>query len=246
MCIRYYAVIMIAMFILVSCSSTVETISPIPEQQRVPIEIKPFEDLTGQYKSIYPSFESLITHTSSLSMIDVIEEDDRLVDERHQVTYQNPIRLINSRDIEKANFQIDGEVELISYGPINNIDNKIAAYSFFGILGLAFSQDNDLAAYVQYRIFIKDSKGNLLERFLVSGLSSDDPNGKSRKQLMSEANLIAAYSFQSQLIQFFRKQGIDTKSQLINHFSKIYALKHALDYMNNILNLNPNDSNNER
>ena len=223
-------------FILSSCSPVIVTLQPIPEQQRTLIKINQFEDLTGQYKYLNPSLDSLLSLTSSLPIIDVIDDDVRLRDEGDQLAYQNPIRLLHALDVGKAKYQVNGDVELISYGPVSNIEKRISAYAFLGLLGLALSRNNDMAAYVQYRIFIKDSNDNLLESILVSGISSDNPNVKSRKQLMFEANLLAAYNLQNRLIQFYIKNGLIADSQIIAHFSKREAINHALEYMINLLN----------
>ncbi len=240
---KYLLLIICTIFILSSCSPGNVTLQPIPEQQRTFIKINPFEDLTGQYKYLNPSMDSLISLTSSLPIIDVIDDDVRLRDEGDQVAYQNPIRLLRTYNVGKAKYQVNGEVELISYGPVSNLDKRISAYSFFGLLGLALSRNNDLAAYLQYRIFIKDSNDNLLESFIVSGISSDNPNSKSRKQLMFEANLIAAYSLQSRLIQFYIKNGLVAESQTIAHFRKQEVFNHALEYMLSLLNPNTSQQN---
>lgn len=236
---RLLLVVSIIYFFLNSCSPIAVTVKPIPETERIPVLVQPFEDLTGQYKSLYPTMDSLIALTSSVPLINMVEPDDELKHVMRQVICQNPVRLLRINDEVMPKFSINGEVEIVSYGPIKDIDRRIATYSLFGLLGLALSGDNDLAAYVQYRIYLKDSEGNQIDSFLVVGISSDDPIKKSRKQLMLEANLIAAYNFQSQFIQCLMKQGINLISQDLAKFSEKRSVEHALAYMKDLLN--PND-----
>lgn len=220
-------------FIFISCSSV--PVKPLLEQQRIPIRIQPFQDLTGQYKFLTPSFDSLMLIVSSPALIEVIEPDEYIKGYSYQRTYQNPIRLLGLGDKEKAKFQLTGEVELISYGPLKDIDSRIATYSLFGLFGLALSNNTDLAAYVQYRIFLNDSNGNTIDNFLVIGISSGDRTKKSRKQLMMEANLIAACNFKFQFIQSLSKQNISADFQTIKRFSDAQAVEYSLESMKNLM-----------
>lgn len=237
MFMRYLKIGICSMCIFInSCTPVIVAIDPIPEKERIQVLIQPMEDLTGQYKSVFPTMDSLITLTSSLSLVDMIEPDEELNHVMNQVICQNPIRLLRQGNNGMPKFKVSGEVEIISYGPLKDIDRRIATYSLFGLIGLAVSNDNDLAAYVQYRIYVKDSHDNQVDSFLVIGISSDDPYKKSRKQLMSEANLIAAYNFQSQFTQCLIKQGFNLITQNVDKFSEAKSVEHALAFMKNLLN----------
>ena len=145
-------------------------------------------------------FDSLARLILSDSYID-LEDPSRLHDLKvfKIATYQNPLLPINSS--HDATVTVVGEVERISYEPAEEVEDRIEAYALGGLLWLVLSsRKGEMAAYAQYRFTIKDISDHTLDSFLIIGVSAGDPQEKSRKELMAEANYIAAEEFAGELV----------------------------------------------
>ena len=155
------------------------------------------------YAADYPlmpvAFDSLARVILSDPYV-VILGPDRLDQGRIMSTkYQNPVLPIYQQQPDAIT--VVGEVERISYEPAEQVENRILSYALGGLLGLAASgQDGTMAACIQYRFSIKDFNNRTLDSFLIFGASSGHPNKRSRKELMTEANYIAASNFACQVV----------------------------------------------
>jgi hypothetical protein len=229
---KYYIFYFIVLSFLISACSSVP-IKPLPETQRIPITIQPLNDLTSQYKLFQPSFDSLISVIFAPGIVEVFDPGNG--QECRVFLYQNPIRILRPDDKITAQYQLSGDVELISYGSLKDIEDRIAIYSLFGLLGLSLSDNNDMAVCVQYRICLRDSKGDVVDNILVVGSSSGNPEEKSRIQLTSEANAVAACNFRGQLLKSLSKHGYDYQTKKISWISNKSAYNKCIEIVNNLL-----------
>ena len=217
-----------------ACSSV--PIKSLPETQRIPITIQPLTDLTSQYKLFQPSFDSIVSVILSPGIVEVLDPGNG--QGCKVILYQNPVRIFRPYDKITAQYQLTGDVELISYGSSKDIEDRISTYALFGLLGLSLSDNNDMAVCVQYRIYLRDSKGDVVDTYLVVGSSSGNPEEKSRIQLTSEANALAAYNFCGQLLKSLSKLGYNYQMQKKGRISNESAYNKRIEIVNKLLRPN--------
>jgi len=188
-------------FLSLSCQSR-ESIRPFP--MRVNLFLPALVSYAGDYSLMPVSFDSLARLILLDPYIDILSPDK--LEKRRVVStnYQNPLLPVY-QPLPNA-VTVTGEVERISYEPANQVEDRIVSYALGGLLGLAAAgQDGTMAACIQYRFSIKDFNNRTLDSFLIIGASSGDPNKRSRKELMAEANYIAAANCASQLVMRIAK-----------------------------------------
>jgi hypothetical protein len=215
-------------------------IVPLPENQRIPIRIQPLKDLTGQSQTFEPSFDTLITLLLAPGLIEVVEpysnDPSRAMAD---MSYQNPVRVLQTDDKTTPQYEFTGEIELISYGSSQDVKKQIAAYAMWGLWGLAaIGGSKDMVACVQYRIYLHDSKGVVIDNIVTIGVSSGNMKKKSRRQLTYEAISDAAGQFQIGLLKCLSKQGHKFDSQLIKWLSQREGNNKRTQIINSILRPN--------
>lgn len=180
------------------CSSS--PLKPIVENHRHIISFLPFEDISGTYTTLSKPLELL---TSSILSGDFVETIELSAFGNMNVIrkYPNPFKPVLNGNVSNAQFIVRGEVERLSYEPVKNIKGDIVNFALFGLLWLAFSGDDDMGAYLQYRIYISDDNGTPIDSFVTIGASYGEIDKVSRKQLMDEANSVAAYELSARLLK---------------------------------------------
>ncbi len=167
-----------------------------PYPTRISINIAHLTTLTSDYSLLPIAFDSLARFELAEQFIELPKEG---WGKPCIARYQNPFR--TSYDSVNATILVRGEVERVSYEPAMDVQNMIIAVHFGGLLGLISDNDKGkMAACVQYRFYITDTKHHFSDSFLTIGASSGLREEKSRKELMAEANYLAASLFASQLI----------------------------------------------
>jgi len=215
---------------LPSCGGTQPILRPY--SPRVPVLVTPLTSLVGDYQLLNQPFEVLASIALAPEFFDVHQESN--ADNFEVRTYQNPLRPISKTSGETPKYVVKGEVERIAYEPIQNVKKEIAAYAFWGLIGLAASDGSagTMAAYVQYRFNVLDTAGTAIDSFVVIGAAAGHPTKVSRRALIVEANFLAAGDFATQLAQHLvLRAGFNTESRRIKHYTRQVKRERWLEYM---------------
>jgi len=227
-------ILVIFIFTFIGCAST--SLPIIPDTQRIKVGIDSICDLTGQYHTISPTFDSLFYKVTFPSFIEVFDEVDPLDGHPTLKEYQNPMIPVHCNHNIKPKYRIEGDAELISYGSAKDIDDRITTYHFFGLLGLLLSKSNDMAVEIQYRFRIIDTSNTIIDSLLIIGISSGNPQEKSRRQMMSEANAAAVCELCEKLFYSILKHdhvAVDNKT--IGRYCHGEALAKHIEIVQNLL-----------
>ncbi len=218
--------------LLFSCSPVI--LKPIPAEDRQSVYIYPLENLTNENTNAFVPYEKLCNTVINGELIDVIEKNfEGKIKIR---TYPNPFRAITSADSSNAQFKIRGVCERLSYEPAEDVDDVIAKYAVFGILGIGYTKIsyNDMCLYSQYRIWILDNSSTVIDSFVTVGIAAGNREKISRKQLTNESNSNAAYRFGSKFTEsIFKKHRYDLPSKLDYPEEKFENSKNIYLYMKN-------------
>jgi len=102
--------------------------------------------------------------------------------------------------------KIRGDIEIINYGETIAIEKQIYSGSFLGILFQAAINDIErknrgtiMAGLVQYRLIIYNSSSLLVDTIVARGFSVGSLQSVDRRQMISEANQMAACQLVSEL-----------------------------------------------
>ena len=176
-------------------------IKPIPEGERYTVCILPMNDLTGGYDKLDVSFETLAESLFQNGAMEVVSLHDIHGPIYSKRSYPNPFRIIDKDKCSEARFVIEGDVERLAYEPVGVIQKMITNYDALGLIGLSLpANSDDMGAFVQYRIHVKQQDGNPIDSFIILGTSRGDINEFSRRQLENEANSFAIFDFSQTLL----------------------------------------------
>lgn len=199
--------------LLVSCST--QPIRPLPREERLPVTAVALRDLTGAYKTITPSLERSLEISLAHDFFVIARskfDTDKLV------IAQNFLR--PSFDVADTNrgVLLSGDVERIDYKPVKTIKEMITTYALFGLVGLAlYPNDDDMALYVQYRIYANDIERNTTDTLLVAGVATGNPKSVSRASLTIQANKMAACDLVNQLCQvLYKKRAMELSKESVS------------------------------
>jgi hypothetical protein len=192
--------IMLALSIVLAasgCSPTVEALQPIPKSERVPLVIERFQDLTGLAHTA-PSMDSLLARAMSQGMLDI--DTPTQTDKFARASYQNPFRPAVG-DTHNA-YHLSGDIERIDYQNYEDIEAAIARHYFLGFVlsRLVSARRGDMAALVQYRLFLFDPYGACIDTLLVTGVDVADRGKASRRLMLALAVKFAACDCAMKLI----------------------------------------------
>lgn len=194
---------------MLDCSSH-KIVKPIPENLRYKVCLRSLNDLTGLSNTLSVSFDSLLSEKFKR---DFFEELDRHWTEPIVIVRPNPFMFVVSDCIDGAQFSIEGEIERIDYQSLINIKESLLNWHFhindFFALSQTASSDNNMVGIIQYRFSIFDSNNTKIDSFVTIGASGVDI-GKidkiSRRQLLDEANTVAACQFTLDLYNHLEKK----------------------------------------
>ena len=177
-------------------------LKPLADDLRHAVRFVQLTDLTGDYASISPSFDSLARTILSKDFVYTMKS----VEARPQVFYTpNPFRLAHEHFTNSPEFEITGDVERITYEPASRFKEFHHDYTVFESLGSLFSGRYEMGASIEYRFVISHPvDGTPNDTIVVTGFSSGEKSITSRRQLMHEANNVAAWNFGSSLLKVLR------------------------------------------
>ncbi len=218
-------IIIITVFLLIGCAVTIPP--PFPVQQRIECLIAPLEDLTGIYKAVKPSFETILTSKMMEDYAQHIDKGPTQGYKKKTILTNVFIPLIISLEIDSstendivetfgkssnADLLIKGTVDQLSYGSPMDIEKYIASYVAFGLLGVGSSAKSDKekrAGFVEYRFKVyKLPDEKFLDSFIIQGAHSSSISG--RQEIIKKANEIVTeelvYQLNNKIAKHFRKQ----------------------------------------
>jgi hypothetical protein len=173
-------------------------IKPVNFENRIPVRFGSITDLTGCYRQMAPSFDSVFNVILSKGFVFTIQYYGGDAELRAS---PNPFYKFDEKMDSVKPISIVGDVELISYEPIDEIERIASRRGDFRStwIELAGPRGSDMAAFVQYRFYIfKDTA--LIDSFMTVGISYGDGKEVSRRALMLKANTLAAWFAMSKLV----------------------------------------------
>ncbi len=211
-------------------------LKPLENDKKITIALDSLCDLTGQYRNLSPSMETLFPIALSPEYIEAIEYDNVSGNNNSLKIYQNLLLPIQSNKSVSSTYKLKGDVELVEYGTAKDIDERIINFHYLGVFGFLLTNNNDMAAHVQYRFYLANASGIPVDSFLVMGISSGDPLLKSRRQLMGEANSFAMFELRQMLLHSIAdKNNINLDYKITDRFSDEHAATKRIELINELL-----------
>ena len=99
---------------------------------------------------------------------------------------------------------IQGEIERCTYEPRIDITKRILAYHLWGLWSLGHSdggETGELCGYVQCRIKIFNTYGQIVDTSVVVGASCGEMLHHSRKELIDKAIIQASYNLAKYMLE---------------------------------------------
>ncbi len=167
-------------------------------EKKIPIRFGPITDLTGCYAQVSPSFDSLFNVILSKDFVFTIKYYGGDAELRAS---PNPFHKFDEQKDTVKPISIVGDVELISYEPIDEIERIALRRGDFRSTWTEFAgpRGSDMAAFVQYRFYILGDTA-LVDSFVTVGISYGDNKEVSRRTLMLKSNTLAAWLAMSKLV----------------------------------------------